>query len=98
MHNKYKQYNKYKRYNNNICFDALFCPTGAKQYAPLGGSGPSDCDVAVTSQWSDKIGPISIIDTFDISGIICLMRVSNITFSAWVSFLRPKFQKMSLIR
>ncbi len=56
------------------------------------------CPATATSQWSDKTGPISIIDTFDICGIICLMRVIDITFSAWVSFLRPKFQKMSLIR
>ncbi len=40
----------------------FYCPTGAKQYAPLGGSRPSDCYVAVMLQWSNKIGPISIID------------------------------------
>ncbi len=59
----------------------MFCPTGAKKYAPLGGFRPSNCDVAVMSQWSDTTGPISIIDTFDISGKICLMRVSDITLN-----------------
>ncbi len=76
----------------------FFLPHWCKKYAPLGGSGPSYCDVAVTSQWSDKIGPIGMIDTFDISGILSLMTISDITFLAWVSFLRPKFQKMSLIK
>ncbi len=52
----------------------FFAPLVQTKCASLGGSGPSDCDVAVTSQWSDKIGPMSIIDTFDIRGIICLMR------------------------
>ncbi len=61
---------------------------------------------------SIKIGQISLINTFDISDIKRVMRISRITFSAWVSFLKPsritfsawvsflkpKFQKISPIR
>ncbi len=71
-----------------------FAPLVQKNMRHLAALGPP----TATSLWSDKTGPISIIDTFNISGIIRLMRISDITFSAWVSFLRHKFQKMSLIR
>ncbi len=60
-----------------------------EKYAPpLGVSGPSDCDVTVTSQsGSNKTGPISIINTFDISGIIRLMCIYNFYYLIGLGFV-----------
>jgi hypothetical protein len=44
---------------------------------------------------SSKTCPISIMKKIDIRGIMDIMLI---TLSAWVSFLKPKFQKISLIR
>ncbi len=84
----------------------FFLEHWCKTNVPLGGSGPTQtCEIidiisirCIISIRSIIIGPISIIDTVDISDIIRLMRISIITLSAWVSFLKLCLQKFSLIR
>ncbi len=61
----------------------------------------SDKNNIIDIIWSLKTYHIRLIDITSIMCIINILSVMpfiTITFSAWVSFLKPKFQKMSSIR
>jgi hypothetical protein len=57
----------------------FFCTGGAKINAP-----PAYAPCGLCPGLSPGSGQISIINTFDISSIICVMCISKFTLSAWV--------------